>query len=129
MHKKPTISSRSNLWQNNSATKGLSILTVLLRKVNAFIYSNKGPSAFQEILWLTVTLVLALIHACMYTEEGYTLVGQCQLCVQASPLFPESLFQHACSILVHTASKNVSTLIAKEIYKHIQVIVASIGEK
>ena len=26
MHKKPTISSRSNLWQNSSATKGLTKL-------------------------------------------------------------------------------------------------------
>ena len=34
MHKKPTISSRSNLWQNSSATKGLTRIKVADTKIN-----------------------------------------------------------------------------------------------
>ena len=43
MHKKPTISSRSNLWQNSSATKGLSSLTQNSAKITKG-YNNKGQS-------------------------------------------------------------------------------------
>ena len=50
MHKKPTISCRSNLWQNNSATKGL-INNLLVFFVKEWFAHNLKQLAGRLTKW------------------------------------------------------------------------------